>query len=605
MVGLSPSQLGSTRLVSGHADVAARVRSITADDILALGPRGGAGSPQTMMRYRRIMANKERIWAAVSVAECSPQILHTTIRAEQGSIDMPAEVVAEAQRRLARVVLDKVRRRFVETALAHPHSPLRSLRLRGLQGEVASARARLGKNGGGGRYSLKEEFHRLEADTEALEAIEHARSLLKEAKEAIERVQAQRRTNRDLSSDGAISEHEIKAQQVRDRVVKEAMEMLRKWKSHSEVAHSLCDALLTMAEHCGAEFREEMDRRGLGVLASTVADLWVDKPEVCRCAVRLLSTVSIGLLLGMLEEQRSRPAVVGICLEVLAKRAKESTDTLDDIVMQGGREALEMVAPLWAGDRMISLHALNLQRRLARSKAKSQGKRRDVSLAPEEAVRMRKAFESYDTNGLGYITDVQLAKELSTLGMKLTEEELREAMREVDVDNIGTISWPEFVFFMSKFGGGMSIEHQFSEIRLKELREVFNRFDADGSGSIDAEELDQVLRSVGLSLQPNEVKAMINSVDADGSQSIEWPEFLYLMSKQNVDADNQHRCAFEYFDRAKRGRILQADFVEQMMLLSQEFSKEELELMVIQAKFEDDDPQSITYKEFVKMMMRA
>jgi len=278
---------------------------------------------------------------------------------------------------------------------------------------------------------------------------------------------------------------------------------------------------------------------------------------------------------------------------------------LDDIVMHGGREVLDVIQPMWISNRMISLHALSLQRRLTRSKAKSHKKRREVSLAPEEAVRLRKAFDAHDVGGLGYITDVQLSETMETLGMKMTVDELKATMDEVDVDRSGTISWPEFVFVMSKFGAGQSIEHKFTENRLAELRAVFDLFDLNGNGKMDVLELQQVLRSVGLSLGPTEVQAMINSVDADQSGSIEWPEFLYLMSKQVVDADNRHRCAFEYFDRERIGRISRKDFVESMQKLSDEFTKEELEEMIVQSKFEDDDPTSITYREFVKMMMRA
>ena len=40
-----------------------------------------------------------------------------------------------------------------------------------------------------------------------------------------------------------------------------------------------------------------------------------------------------------------------------------------------------------------------------------------------------------------------------------------------------------------------------------------------------------------------------------------------------------------------------------MLKLTNEFSKDELREMIVQAKFEDDNCTSLTYKEFVKMMM--
>merc|ERR1712228_576214 len=109
----------------------------------------------------------------------------------------------------------------------------------------------------------------------------------------------------------------------------------------------------------------------------------------------------------------------------------------------------------------------------------SQKKRREVTLAPEEAVRLRKAFDAHDVGGLGYITDEQLRKTMETMGMKMTEEDLKATMDEIDVDNSGTISWPEFVSAMSKFGAGQSIEHKFTYQRLSELRGVFDLFDTN------------------------------------------------------------------------------------------------------------------------------
>merc|ERR1712187_44861 len=158
---------------------------------------------------------------------------------------------------------------------------------------------------------------------------------------------------------------------------------------------------------------------------------------------------------------------------------------------------------------------------------------------------------------------------------------------------------------MSKFGSNQSIENQFSEQRLEELRGVFELFDADGNGSLDSTELGMVMRAIGLHVGEKEIKAMINSVDADGSGCIEWPEFLFLMSKKVPDVENRHLLAFEFFDREGKGRIQRRDFVASMQQLTNEFSSEELEEMVAQSKFEDDDYSSISYKEFVKMMMRG
>eukprot|EP00440_Ansanella_granifera_P074817 gb/GFBE01081193.1/.p1 GENE.gb/GFBE01081193.1/~~gb/GFBE01081193.1/.p1 ORF type:complete len:196 (+),score=73.07 gb/GFBE01081193.1/:1-588(+) len=190
------------------------------------------------------------------------------------------------------------------------------------------------------------------------------------------------------------------------------------------------------------------------------------------------------------------------------------------------------------------------------------------------------------------------------MGMKLDKKELHDAFVEVDLSGSGSVEWPEFLFLMSKFGGEQGLESKFTEERLAELREVFSAFDDDGNGSLDAEELALVLRSVGLAPSAKEIKRMIDEVDADGSGCIEWPEFLFLMSKNVVKPDEQHRFAFEFFDREKEGKVQKSDFMKQMNTLGAGFSEAELDEMFQEAKFEDGDTEQLTYKEFVKMMMR-
>lgn len=62
------------------------------------------------------------------------------------------------------------------------------------------------------------------------------------------------------------------------------------------------------------------------------------------------------------------------------------------------------------------------------------------------------------------------------------------------------------------------------------FEEAFNQFDADGNGSIDAQELTVILKNLGKNPSPAEVKKQIAEVDLDGSGTIDWDEFLVIMS---------------------------------------------------------------------------
>lgn len=65
----------------------------------------------------------------------------------------------------------------------------------------------------------------------------------------------------------------------------------------------------------------------------------------------------------------------------------------------------------------------------------------------------------------------------------------------------------------------------------QELRVHFDSFDKDGSGHITAEELAEVMRSVGESATPAEVQKLISEVDRDKSGTIDFEEFCEYIEK--------------------------------------------------------------------------
>jgi calmodulin len=306
-----------------------------------------------------------------------------------------------------------------------------------------------------------------------------------------------------------------------------------------------------------------------------------------------------------MEELSGMDSIVGLGLEALNRRVKTNDTALDELAKFGGREMCDDLEELWKNSRMISLHIVNLRRRLKRSTTKSIKQRLKVQLPPEDVVKLRETFEAVDPDKKGKIGEKQLGEAMSILRIQFDEDELRDSINEVDLDRSGFIEWPEFLFLMSKFGTNFSIENRFSEERLAEMRAVFNIFDADASGTLDISELKSVMHSIGLAPEDWEIRAMIAEVDSTGSGQIDWPEFLYLMSKKKVDAENQQRLAFEFFleHNNRTGKIRRDYFVSQMQKLTSEFTAAELGAMIVQAKFEDSDLHYLTYKEFVKMMM--
>lgn len=122
---------------------------------------------------------------------------------------------------------------------------------------------------------------------------------------------------------------------------------------------------------------------------------------------------------------------------------------------------------------------------------------------------------------IGKISASELGSILGSLGHPVPDEELENMVREVDWDGDGHIDFKEFVELNTK---GVDPD----EI-MENLRDAFSVYDIDGNGAITAEELQEVLRSLGEECSIGECRKMINGVDADGDGAINFEEFKVMM----------------------------------------------------------------------------
>ena len=84
-----------------------------------------------------------------------------------------------------------------------------------------------------------------------------------------------------------------------------------------------------------------------------------------------------------------------------------------------------------------------------------------------------------------------------------------------------------------------------------QCREAFERFDKDGSGTIDAWELKETLKAMGQNPTDEEVFQMLSQVDDDGSGSIEFPEFLKVIEAQKEAFAKLAQLQEQFVARAK------------------------------------------------------
>ncbi|KAL3751171.1 hypothetical protein ACJRO7_012052 [Eucalyptus globulus] len=148
------------------------------------------------------------------------------------------------------------------------------------------------------------------------------------------------------------------------------------------------------------------------------------------------------------------------------------------------------------------------------SRSSSMGRRSQIE-------ELEQVFRKFDANGDGKISASELGSIMSSLGHPETEEELAKMVREVDSDGDGFIDFDEFVELNTK---GVDPAEA-----MENLRDAFSVYDIDGDGSITAEELHKVMRSLGEENSLAECRKMIGGVDSDGDGMISFEEFKVMM----------------------------------------------------------------------------
>ena len=143
-----------------------------------------------------------------------------------------------------------------------------------------------------------------------------------------------------------------------------------------------------------------------------------------------------------------------------------------------------------------------------------------------------------------------------------------------------------------------------SEEQLEQCREIFNLYDKDKDGTIDARELGDIMRSLGSYPSYEEVNEMLKEVDTDISGKIEFEELLDLFIKKinEPDTEEDYIEAFKTFDRDNSGLISAKNLVHVMASLGERITEDEAEEMIKEADADGDG--TINFKEFCDIITK-
>lgn len=137
---------------------------------------------------------------------------------------------------------------------------------------------------------------------------------------------------------------------------------------------------------------------------------------------------------------------------------------------------------------------------------------------------------------------------------------------------------------------------------IEELRQAFDLFDTDGSGTIDPKELRAAMQSLGFDTKNQTIYQMIQDIDKNCNGEVDFDEFLELMTSRLAGSDTKDdiQKIFELFDDDKTGYISLQNLKRVAHELGENMDDAELLEMIERADLDHDG--QISPEEFFTIM---
>ena len=230
---------------------------------------------------------------------------------------------------------------------------------------------------------------------------------------------------------------------------------------------------------------------------------------------------------------------------------------------------------------------------------------RKLGYKDEDVDTIRSQFDSFDTDGSGDIDLDELCRMLQMNNKvphhlkRASRDEVAKILDEYDNDNSGTINFREFLHMISprrekyylqqerraaarrvksenkavgfdnaRYRAAISRWNQhlhrlwrhgrnmgFSEKEIHELKTEFDKYDVDGSGDIDLQELTQIVRNKmnRHDLSQEDLKEMMHEFDYKRSGTITFAGFLEMFSKRRQRAKDRFKA--QLTETRERARV--------------------------------------------------
>ena len=159
-----------------------------------------------------------------------------------------------------------------------------------------------------------------------------------------------------------------------------------------------------------------------------------------------------------------------------------------------------------------------------------------LDIPQDQLDEYKDAFDMFDKDKSGDISAKELASLFRSLGHKMSDNEIKDMIDEIDTSGDGNISFEEFIHLMQKIeiAETPKVTEEVMEEPKKteviteddEIIEAFKVFDTDKSGTLNKIELRHILTRIGDKFTDEEVDDIFKQADLDGNGEIDYREFV-------------------------------------------------------------------------------
>merc|ERR1712187_1089123 len=148
-------------------------------------------------------------------------------------------------------------------------------------------------------------------------------------------------------------------------------------------------------------------------------------------------------------------------------------------------------------------------------------------LSADEVDEIKEAFDLFDNDNSGAISVNELTSAMQSLGFDVKHAVVYNMVADLDSAGSGEIEFGEFLAVMTA---------KLSDKNTREeIDRVFNLFDKDRNGSLEADDLSRVCKELGEDMPEEDIREVIGRMDLDGDGAVGLDDFYNVLTKKTFE----------------------------------------------------------------------